>query len=73
MVKPVLETSDVPETMPDPDDTEGCLSVPGERFPSGRAHWARVTGVDVEDNSVTAEGTGYPARCLQHEFGHLSR
>src|SRR6476620_10990943 len=42
VVNPVLETSDVPETMPDPDDDdEGCLSVPGESFPTGRATWAR--------------------------------
>ena len=45
VVNPVLETSEVPETMPDPDDDdEGCLSVPGESFPTGRATWARVTG-----------------------------
>ena len=38
VVNPVLETSEVPETMPDPDnDDEGCLSVPGESFPTGRA------------------------------------
>ena len=41
VINPVLETSDIPETMPDPDnDDEGCLSVPGNRFraagPSGR-------------------------------------
>ena len=36
VVNPVLETSEVPETMPDPDDDdEGCLSVPGESFPTG--------------------------------------
>jgi peptide deformylase len=37
VVNPVLETSELPETMPDPDDDdEGCLSVPGESFPTGR-------------------------------------
>src|ERR1700674_4786670 len=47
VVNPVLETSEVPETMPDPDDDddEGCLSVPGESFPTGRAQWAKVTGL----------------------------
>ena len=49
VVNPVLETSEVPETMPDPDDDdEGCLSVPGESFPTGRADWARVTGLDAD-------------------------
>ncbi|WP_225727387.1 MULTISPECIES: peptide deformylase [unclassified Nocardia] len=72
VINPVLETSEVPETMPDPDDDlEGCLSVPGEWFPTGRADWARVTGVDVTGAPVTVEGTGYLARCLQHETDHL--
>ena len=54
VVNPVLETSGVPETMPDPDnDDEGCLSVPGESFPTGRATWARVTGLDAAGEPVT--------------------
>ncbi|MEB3031280.1 peptide deformylase [[Mycobacterium] nativiensis] len=72
VVNPVLETSDRPETMPDPDnDDEGCLSVPGESFPTGRADWARVTGLDADGNPITLEGTGLFARMLQHETGHL--
>ena len=58
--------------MPDPeDDDEGCLSVPDEQFPTGRAEWARVTGTDAEGNPVTVEGRGFFARCLQHETDHL--
>ena len=72
VINPVLETSAIPETMPDPADSEGCLSVPGERYPTGRAEWARVTGVDVEGNPVTVEGEGYLARCFQHECDHLA-
>lgn len=72
MVNPVLETSEVPETMPDPDsDDEGCLSVPGESFPTGRAQWARATGLDADGSPLTLEGTGLFARMLQHETGHL--
>ncbi|MFJ4655347.1 peptide deformylase [Nocardia sp. NPDC088792] len=72
VVNPVLETSEIPETMPDPDDdVEGCLSVPGEWFPTGRADWAKVTGVDIHGEPVTVEGTGYLSRCLQHETDHL--
>jgi peptide deformylase len=72
VVNPVLETSDVPETMPDPDDDEeGCLSVPGEQFPTGRADWARVTGLDADGSPITLEGHGLFARMLQHETGHL--
>ncbi|MEU3274639.1 peptide deformylase [Saccharomonospora sp. NPDC006951] len=72
VVNPKLETSEIPETMPDPDDDwEGCLSVPGESFPTGRASWAKVTGFDVEGQPIEVEGTGYFARCLQHETDHL--
>jgi len=72
VVNPVLETSDVPETMPDPEnDDEGCLSVPGESFPTGRAKWARVTGLDADGTPITVEGTDLFARMLQHETGHL--
>lgn len=72
VINPVLETSDIPETMPDPDDDEeGCLSVPGEQFPTGRADWARVTGLDAHGSPITVEGTGLFARMLQHETGHL--
>jgi peptide deformylase len=72
VVNPVLETSEVPETMPDPDDDdEGCLSLPGESFPTGRADWARVTGLDADGAPVTLEGNGLFARMLQHETGHL--
>ncbi|MFQ6226261.1 peptide deformylase [Nocardia sp. NPDC002869] len=72
VINPVLETSAIPETMPDPDDDEeGCLSVPGEQYPTGRAEWARVTGTDEHGEPVTVEGTDFFARMLQHEVGHL--
>jgi peptide deformylase len=72
VVNPILETSEVPETMPDPDnDDEGCLSVPGESFPTGRATWARVTGLDADGKPISIEGNGLFARMLQHETGHL--
>jgi peptide deformylase len=73
VINPVLETSEVPETMPDPDDDddEGCLSVPGESFPTGRASWARVTGLDADGAAITLEGNDLFARMLQHETGHL--
>ena len=72
VINPILETSEIPETMPDPgDDDEGCLSVPGESFPTGRATWARVTGLDADGSPIAVEGTGLFARMLQHETGHL--
>ena len=73
VINPVLETSEIPETMPadDGSDDEGCLSVPGEGWPTGRADWAKVTGLDADGNEIEVEGTGFFARCLQHEVGHL--
>jgi peptide deformylase len=72
VVNAVLETSARPETMPDPeDDDEGCLSVPAEVFPTGRAEWARVTGLDADGEAVEVQGRGFLARCLQHEVDHL--
>lgn len=73
VINPVLETSEIPKTMPNDDgtDEEGCLSVPGEGFPTGRADWAKVTGIDEHGNPVAVEGYGFFARCLQHEVGHL--
>jgi peptide deformylase len=72
VINPVLETSEIPETMPDPDDNdEGCLSVPGEGFPTGRADWAKVVGTDRAGERVEIEGNGFFARMLQHETGHL--
>jgi peptide deformylase len=72
VVNPVLESGERPETMPDPDDDwEGCLSVPGESFPTARASWAQVTGFDAAGAPLTVKGTGFLARCLQHETDHL--
>ena len=71
VINPVLETSEIPETMPadDGSEDEGCLSVPGEGWPTGRAPWAKVTGLDADGNEIEVEGTGFFARCLQHEVG----
>jgi peptide deformylase len=73
VINPTIETSQIPTNMPDPeDDSEGCLSVPGENFPTGRADWAKVTGVDSAGQPIEVEGKGFFARCLQHEVDHLN-
>jgi peptide deformylase len=72
VINPTLQTSERPEIMPDPDDDwEGCLSVPGEQYPTGRAEWAKVIGVDLDGSPVEVSGHGFLARCLQHETDHL--
>lgn len=73
IINPVLEKGVVPPGDPDPHDSlEGCLSVPGENFPTARSEWARVTGTDLDGNPVSVEAQGGTlARCLQHETDHL--
>ncbi|MFF5232659.1 peptide deformylase [Dactylosporangium sp. NPDC000521] len=51
--------------------TEGCLSVPGPRAEVPRAARATVTGFDRDGAPITVTGTGFFARCLQHECDHL--
>ncbi len=53
------------------DGDEGCLSVPGLWFPTQRAWYARVEGIDVDGKPVVVEGEELMARCLQHETDHL--
>ncbi|MCO5996180.1 peptide deformylase [Actinoallomurus rhizosphaericola] len=67
VVNPVLVSADG-ETV---SDDEGCLSLPGLRFPTPRYDHAVVEGVDMTGAPLRVEGTGYFARCLQHETGHL--
>ncbi|MEW2434425.1 peptide deformylase [Streptomyces caniferus] len=71
LINPVLD-------LPDPgsrrlvDDFEGCLSVPGAAMEVPRTDHAVVRGFDKDGNPVLIEGTGYFARCLQHETDHLA-
>ncbi len=53
------------------DAFEGCLSVPGATMTVPRTDRAVVRGLDKDGNPLTVEGTGYFARCLQHETDHL--
>ncbi|WP_099332741.1 peptide deformylase [Actinomyces minihominis] len=53
------------------DGDEGCLSVPGLWFPTERAWYARVEGVDLDGKPVVVEGEELMARALQHETDHL--
>ncbi|OEV08890.1 peptide deformylase [Streptomyces nanshensis] len=70
IVNPVLD-------LPDPgsrrlvDDFEGCLSVPGAAMAVPRTDRAAVRGFDKDGEPLVIEGTGYFARCLQHETDHL--
>ncbi|MGI5484054.1 peptide deformylase [Streptomyces lavendofoliae] len=50
---------------------EGCLSLPGIEAGTERFDRAVVEGVDRLGRPVRVEGTGFFARCLQHECDHL--
>ncbi|GAA3045841.1 peptide deformylase [Streptomyces olivoverticillatus] len=53
------------------DSNEGCLSVPTAYAELARPDYAVVRGQDLHGNPIAVEGTGYFARCLQHETDHL--
>ncbi|KUJ64703.1 peptide deformylase [Streptomyces albus subsp. albus] len=53
------------------DSNEGCLSVPGAYAPLARTDYAVVRGQDASGKPIAVQGTGYFARCLQHETDHL--
>ena len=73
IINPVLEVGAISKELPDEEtESEGCLSVPGERFPLKRADHAIVTGVDLDQNPVHIEAHGWFARIFQHEFDHLN-
>lgn len=72
-INPVLLISPTPIGEADPEtESEGCLSVPGERFPLRRADTAVLDALDVEGQPFTIEADGWFARVLQHEFDHLN-
>ncbi|MGP3998949.1 peptide deformylase [Streptomyces sp. 8N706] len=50
---------------------EGCLSLPGIEAGTRRLDHVVVEGVDRTGEPVRVEGTGFFARCLQHELDHL--
>lgn len=67
---PVLTVPEGRDRVLDESD-EGCLSLPGAFAPLARPDFASVTGVDADGVPVTFSGTGFLARCLQHESDHL--
>ncbi len=72
IVNPVLWQKPLEPGAPDPDEeSEGCLSFPGERFPLRRSDEVRVTGTDLDGDRVEIHVTGWRARIMQHEFDHL--
>jgi peptide deformylase len=50
---------------------EGCLSLPGIEAGTTRYDETLVEGFDLRGEPLRIEGTGFFARCLQHECDHL--
>ena len=53
------------------DESEGCLSLPGERFPLRRADRAILRAVDLDQRPYEIVAEGWLARIFQHEYDHL--
>jgi peptide deformylase len=71
-VNPELWISPPPTGPADEDDeSEGCLSIPGERYPLRRAELAILKAVDLDGVPFEIRAEGWLARIFQHEFDHL--
>lgn len=54
------------------EESEGCLSFPGERFGLKRADRAVLRAMDLDGKSFEIDTRGWLARIFQHEFDHLN-
>jgi len=73
VINPVLEIGAIVDEPANEDtELEGCLSLPGERFPLKRAEKAIITGVDLDQKPILIEAEGWFARIFQHELDHLN-
>ena len=67
LVNPVLDFPDDEEQ----DGPEGCLSMPGIYIDTIRRQNVVARGFTDHGDPVQIVGSGYLARCLQHETDHL--
>lgn len=54
------------------DGDEGCLSYPGAFVGCARPDSAIVRGYDLHGRPVELSGSGFLARCFQHETDHIN-
>ncbi len=52
-------------------DDEGCLSIPGLRYPTRRFRRVRLTATNLDGEEYTITATDWLARIFQHEYDHL--
>jgi peptide deformylase len=71
-INPVLWVSPVPIGPADDEaESEGCLSVPSERFALRRSELAILSAVDLDQRPFEIRAEGWLARIFQHEYDHL--
>ena len=72
-INPTLLITPTPTGEADEDDeSEGCLSIPGERFALRRSDRAVLTALDLNGNLYEVDADGWLVRIFQHEFDHLN-
>lgn len=71
-VNPTLYVTPTPLPPADEEEeSEGCLSIPGERFPLRRGEGAILKATDLDGKPFEIEAHGWLARIFQHEYDHL--
>ena len=71
-INPELWISPTPVGEPDEEEeSEGCLSIPGERFGLRRSPLAILKAVNLAGVPFEIKADGWLARIFQHEFDHL--
>ena len=66
-----LINPEIVETKGEIEDTEGCLSVPGEWGLVKRPEWVKIRAQNRKGVWKFYEGEGLKARCFCHEIDHL--
>ena len=71
-INPELWVTPTPIGEPDEGaESEGCLSIPGERFPLRRSSSTILRAVGLDQTPFEVRANGWLARIFQHEFDHL--
>ena len=71
-INPTLLIPPPPAGEADEDnESEGCLSIPGERFALRRSERALLSALDLEQQPFEIDAHGWLARIFQHEYDHL--
>lgn len=71
-INPVLWiTPTSTDELDEDEESEGCLSFPGERFPLRRSANAILRAVDLDGEPFEVHADGWLARIFQHEYDHL--